>query len=109
MGVSKLGSFSENQNRLAVLAKAMGHPARIAILEVLIKHKTCLCADIVSALPLAQATISQHLKELKDAGIIHAVEEHPKVFYHIDEAACSQVVALLGSLFKRMYQSSVRA
>lgn len=108
MGLSKLEVFTSNQNRLAALAKAMGHPARIAILELLIQRKTCLCADIVSELPLSQATVSQHLKELKDAGILHAVEEHPKVYYSIDEATCSQAVAMLGTLLKRMYQASVR-
>ena len=70
MGASKTEQFTDQQNELAVLAKALGHPARIAIIEYLLKVNTCICGDIVNELPLAQPTVSQHLKELKNAGLI---------------------------------------
>ena len=70
MGISKTAHFNEQQNSLANIAKALGHPARLAIIEYLLQQKECVCGDIVSELPLAQATVSQHLKELKSAGII---------------------------------------
>ena len=70
MGATKTDHFTDNQNQLAVIAKALGHPARIAIMEYLLKVDTCICGDIVSELPLSQPTVSQHLKELKNAGLI---------------------------------------
>lgn len=70
MGASKSSAFTKKQNNLALLAKALAHPARIAIVELLLKKQSCVCGTIVDELPLAQATISQHLKELKAAGII---------------------------------------
>ncbi len=70
MGATKTDHFTDRQNQIATLAKALGHPARIAIIEYLLKRKDCICGDIVNELPLAQATVSQHLKELKNAGII---------------------------------------
>ncbi len=70
MGITKTEHFTAKQNELAVLAKAIGHPARIAIIEHLIKVGSCICGDIVNELPLAQPTVSQHLKELKNAGLI---------------------------------------
>jgi DNA-binding transcriptional ArsR family regulator len=72
MGVSKTDQFNEVQNRLASIAKALAHPARIAIVEYLLKTDTCICGDIVNELPLAQPTVSQHLKELKNAGLIQS-------------------------------------
>ncbi|MBL7897237.1 MAG: winged helix-turn-helix transcriptional regulator, partial [Crocinitomicaceae bacterium] len=70
MGASKTENFTDKQNQIAQIAKAMGHPARIAIIEYLLKAESCICGDIVNELPLAQPTVSQHLKELKNAGII---------------------------------------
>ena len=70
MGVSKTENFSKRQNEMAALMKALAHPARIAIVEYLLSVDTCICGDIVDHLPLAQPTVSQHLKELKAAGII---------------------------------------
>ena len=75
MGLSKSEQFTQKQNQLAMMAKAMGHPARIAILEELIQKNSCVCGDIVDELPLSQSTISQHLKELKSAGIIEGIIE----------------------------------
>ncbi len=70
MGITKSEFFTDKQNALAQLSKAFGHPARIAIIEHLLKVDTCICGELVDELPLAQPTISQHLKELKNAGII---------------------------------------
>ena len=70
MGATKTEHYTEQQNQIAVIAKALGHPARIAIIEHLMKVNQCICGDLVNKLPLAQPTISQHLKELKNAGLI---------------------------------------
>ncbi len=84
MGLSKTIHFTENQNRLAVIAKALGHPARVAILEHLIKVNACICGELVNVLPLAQPTVSQHLKELKNAGIIKGAIEGNTICYCIN-------------------------
>jgi ArsR family transcriptional regulator, arsenate/arsenite/antimonite-responsive transcriptional repressor len=70
MGLTKTEIFSEKQNELATIAKVLAHPARIAILDALIKSKQCICGDLVTEIGLAQATISQHLKELKNTELI---------------------------------------
>ena len=85
MGISKTEHFTDKQNELASLLKALAHPARIAILEHIIKVNACICNDIVNELPLAQPTISQHLKELKNAGIIKGNIEGNAICYCIDE------------------------
>jgi ArsR family transcriptional regulator len=85
MGATKSDQFTEEQNKLAVLAKALGHPARIAIIEYLLKVDACICGDIVDVLPLAQPTVSQHLKELKNAGLIKGNIEGTAICYCIDE------------------------
>lgn len=84
MGKSKSDAFSTKQNRLARTAKAMAHPARIAILQYLAKRNSCVCGDIVEELPLSQATVSQHLKELKAAGLIKGEISGTSVCYCID-------------------------
>ncbi len=85
MGLTKSDIFSDEQNKLASLFKVLGHPARIAILQYIIDQKTCICNDLVEELGLAQATISQHLKELKSIGIIKGSIEGKSVCYCIDE------------------------
>lgn len=85
MGVTKTEIFNEQQNRLAIILKALGHPARIAILQHIIKQNSCICNDLVDELGLAQATISQHLKELKNIGIIKGSIEGTSICYCIDE------------------------
>ena len=85
MGATKTDHFTESQNQIAVIAKALGHPARIAIIEYLLKVNTCITGDIVNELPLAQPTVSQHLKELKNAGLIQGSIEGNLVCYCIDE------------------------
>jgi len=85
MGATKTDCFTEHQNQLARIAKALGHPARVAIIEHLLKVNTCICNAIVDELPLAQPTISQHLKELKNAGLIKGNVEGNSICYCIDE------------------------
>jgi ArsR family transcriptional regulator, arsenate/arsenite/antimonite-responsive transcriptional repressor len=87
MGASKTGDYTEQQINMSLLLKSLGHPARIAILEHLLKVNACICGDIVKELPLAQPTISQHLKELKNAGIIKGTVEGTSVCYCINEKA----------------------
>lgn len=101
MGASKATLFSEAQNELARLAKAIGHPARVAILQHLSKVQGCVCGDIVEVLPLSQSTVSQHLKELKKAGIIKGEVEGVKVCYCIDQEQWEKARLLLNLLFDR--------
>jgi len=83
MGVSKTENFTEQQNEIALFAKVFGHPARVAILQHLFKIKTCVCGDLVDEIKLAQPTISQHLKELKNLGLIKGNVEGTRVCYCI--------------------------
>ena len=85
MGATKTDFFTDEQNKLATIAKALGHPARIAIIEFLLKVNDCICGDIVNELPLAQPTVSQHLKELKNAGLIKGNIEGNSICYCINE------------------------
>lgn len=85
MGATKTEHFTSKQNSIATIAKALGHPARVAILEYLMKVDSCICGDIVNELPLAQPTISQHLKELKNAGLIKGNIEGNAICYCVDE------------------------
>lgn len=89
MGTTKANHFTEGQNKIAGIAKALGHPARIAIIDYLLKVNACICSDIVDELPLAQSTISQHLKELKNAGLIKGSIEGTSICYCIDETTFS--------------------
>jgi len=84
MGLTKTEIFTEEQNRLALLLKALAHPARIAILQQIINANACICGDLSTELGLAQATISQHLKELKTAGLIQGTIEGVSVCYCIN-------------------------
>ena len=92
MGISKTENFTKAQNEIAILAKALGHPARIAIIEYLMKVDGCICGDIVNELPLAQPTVSQHLKELKNAGLIKGNIEGNAICYCIEEKAVKRLV-----------------
>jgi ArsR family transcriptional regulator, arsenate/arsenite/antimonite-responsive transcriptional repressor len=83
---------------LAVLAKAVGHPARVQILRLLARREMCICGDIVDELPLAQSTVSQHLKVLKDAGLIRGEIDGPRVCYCIEVRALRRLKALIGAL-----------
>src|SRR5579872_3088849 len=90
MGITKSEEFTVKDNKIAAYAKALAHPARVAILQVLIKKQTCICGDIVDELPLSQSTVSQHLKELKSAGLIKGEIEGAKTCYCIDEKEWGQ-------------------
>jgi ArsR family transcriptional regulator len=91
MGASKTGYFTDKQNSIATLSKALGHPARVAIMEYLMKVDDCICGDIVDELPLSQPTISQHLKELKTAGLIKDSVDGNAICYCIDERAITKL------------------
>ena len=99
MGITKSNLFTEAQNHLANLAKALGHPARIAILQHLMAQKACVTGYLVEELGLAQPTISQHLKELKDAGLIQGSIEGPRMQYCIEPTAWKAAQALFQGLF----------
>lgn len=99
MGLSKTEIFTQKQNKLATMIKALAHPARIAILQTLIKADACICGDLVEELGLAQATISQHLKELKNVGIIKGTIEGTSVCYCIDEKVWKQFKKDLDAFF----------
>jgi ArsR family transcriptional regulator, arsenate/arsenite/antimonite-responsive transcriptional repressor len=99
MGATKTDLFSPAQNRAADLCRALGHPARIAILQHLLKVNGCVCGDIVDAIPLSQATISQHLKALKEVGLIDGEVDGVKVCYCINKKAWTAAKALLEGFF----------
>lgn len=99
MGVTKTENFTDAQNELAVIAKALGHPARIAILQHLLRVNSCICGDIVEEVKLAQPTISRHLKELKAVGIIKGTIEGTRVNYCIDAERWRYIQTLLNGLF----------
>lgn len=99
MGTTKSYEFTAKDNHLAKLAKALGHPARIAILRFLAKKNSCFCGDIVDELPLSQSTISQHLKELKEAGLITGEIDGVKVCYCIDQKEWKAAQILLNQMF----------
>ena len=99
MGTSKTDVYDQNTLRLSEIAKALAHPARIAILEVLIRRQACVCGDIVDELPLSQSTVSQHLKELKESGIIKGDIEGVRVCYCIDPEVWNASRALLDTFF----------
>ncbi|SHJ94518.1 ArsR/SmtB family transcription factor [Pseudozobellia thermophila] len=84
MGLAKTEIFTDRQNQIALFAKAFGHPARVAILQHLFKINACICGDLVDEIGLAQPTISQHLKELKQLGLIKGNVEGTSVCYCID-------------------------
>jgi DNA-binding transcriptional ArsR family regulator len=99
MGATKTEMFTERQNKLAQMMKALGHPARIAIIQQLLKANACICGDLVEELGLAQATISQHLKELKNAGLIQGTIEGTSVCYCIDPKTWKQYKKELEGFF----------
>jgi ArsR family transcriptional regulator len=104
MGASKTEAYSNKELTLAKYAKALSHPARVAILNVLLKKQSCICGDIVEELPLSQSTVSQHLKELKEAGLIKGDIDGASVCYCIDEKEWKKASVLLNGfleIFKR--------
>jgi len=106
MGITKSALFNKRQNKLANLAMAFDHPARVAIIEFLLNHDTCICNDLVLELPLSQSTITQHLKELKRIGIIKGEVEGPRVNYCIDEKVWDEAKESFSKLFCRYVNKS---
>jgi ArsR family transcriptional regulator, arsenate/arsenite/antimonite-responsive transcriptional repressor len=102
MAFHKKEEFSAKEQALSAFAKAIGHPARIAILNVLAKKNECICGEIVAVLPLAQSTVSQHLKELKDAGLITGTLDGPRSCYCINWKAFEKFNAEFNSLFQNL-------
>ncbi len=102
MGITKSDSFSVEQNELANQLKALAHPARIAIIEHLLKTNSCICGDLVNELPLSQATVSQHLKELKLAGLIKGNIEGNSICYCIDQENFDQLTNKLIEINKKL-------
>jgi len=99
MGATKSEEFTLKDNRIANCAKALAHPARIAVLKLLIQKQACICGDIVDELPLSQSTVSQHLKELKQSGLIKGDIEGARVCYCIDEKEWKIAKETINQLF----------
>ena len=102
MGTTKTEAYTDRQHRLSALFKALGHPARIAILEQLLREECCICRDFSDEIALSQPTISRHLKELKAADIISGSVEGTRVSYCINPARWAEVRAVLNGLFDRL-------
>jgi DNA-binding transcriptional ArsR family regulator len=105
MGLSKSEEFSVKDNRVAAVARVLAHPARVAILKLLIKKQGCVCGDIVNELPLSQSTVSQHLKELKAAGFIQGEIEGTKVCYCINPENLDAAATLMSEFFAHASKS----
>ena len=104
MAYSKKDEFNKDEIELAAYAKALAHPARIAIIKLLVKKNTCICNDIVEQLPLSQSTVSQHLKELKTAGLIKGEIDGPRVCYCVDDKACKKAQGFFENIFGMIKQ-----
>ena len=102
MPVIKTDQFKKNDVRLAEIAKALAHPARIAILKELARRNECVCGQIVDVIPLAQSTVSQHLKELKQIGMIKGEIDGPRSCYCINSARMAELAALLGDFLQTL-------
>ncbi len=105
MGVTKSEGFTQSQNEFATMAKAIAHPARVAILEYLALVQSCICGDIVNELPLAQPTVSQHLKELKNAGLIKGTIEGNAICYCIDEKGMQKLQSYLSDIQSKLVKN----
>jgi len=104
MGLTKTEIFTDQQNQIARVAKAFGHPARVAILQYLFKTDACICGDLVDEIGLAQPTISQHLKELKNLGLIKGNIEGTSVCYCIDTENWSQMKTVISQFLNQDLQ-----
>ena len=102
MAIHKKEEFTQREQELADFAKAMSHPARIAILKLLAQRNECICGEIVEVLPLAQSTVSQHLKELKNAGLIDGTIDGPRSCYCINWKAFQKFNNEMNSLFANL-------
>ena len=100
MGLTKSEIFTQEQNDIAKIAKVLGHPARVAILQHLFKINSCICGDLVDVIGLAQPTISQHLKELKNVGIIKGTIEGTSICYCIDSKSWKSIQQKIASFLQ---------
>lgn len=100
MGTAKKEDFTVKDNKIAQYAKALAHPARVAILQLLLKKQACICGDIVDEIPLSQSTVSQHLKELKEAGLIQGDIDGKKICYCINEKEWAVAKGYIEGFFK---------
>lgn len=98
MGISKKDGFTEETLRLADLFKAIGHPARMSIIQYMIKNPSCICNDIVEELPLAQSTISKHLSELKAVGVIQGEVSGAKLCYCINPEVLNEIAVFVNGM-----------
>jgi DNA-binding transcriptional ArsR family regulator len=105
MAITKVSEFNTKERKIAALCKALAHPARIAIINFLIKKRECICSDVVNELPLSQSTVSQHLKELKEAGLIVGDIDGPRVCYCIDQKRWSEAGGIIN---KFLSQETIR-
>ena len=108
MGSSKINDYSDQQKLIAKFSKALAHPARVAILNLLLKKKSCICGDIVLEIPLSQSTVSQHLKELKEVGLIKGDIEGASVCYCIDEKVWNSAKQQLNQLFEKLNANNTK-
>lgn len=106
MAIQKTAAFDTQEQDLAAFAKAIAHPARIAILKVLAQRNECICGEIVDILPLAQATVSQHLKALKAAGLINGTISGPRSCYCINWDAFNKFTSTFNTTFDKMQQQN---
>ncbi len=102
MAYSKKDQFKDPEIKISRFAKALAHPARVAVLKLLFEKGQCICGDFVDALPLSQSTVSQHLNELKSAGIVSARIDGPRMSYTIDERNWALAKHHLGGFFNRL-------
>lgn len=106
MAYTKKDEFTVQEIRLAELGKALSHPARISIIKLLLKRQTCICGDIVDELPLSQSTVSQHLKELKNAGLIKGEIDGPRVCYCVDPKVWAEARKYFADFLEKTIESS---
>ena len=106
MGLTKSEHYTTKQNQIAVLLKAIAHPARIAIIEYLLKKEECICNDLVNHLPLSQPTVSQHLKELKQAGLIKGTISGTATCYCVDEKNWLKAQSVFQKFYEKMPSTS---
>ena len=108
MAIHKKEEFTQREQDLAAFAKALSHPARIAILKVLAQKNECICGEIVEVLPLAQSTVSQHLKELKNAGLIDGETDGPRSCYCINWKSFEKFNSDFNSLFQKLKEQNAK-
>lgn len=106
MGITKTEQFTKEQNEISTLLKALAHPARIAIIEYLLSVDTCICKDIVEEINLAQPTVSQHLRELKNAGIIQGEIEGKSICYCVNPETLKKLEHFVSQVFQKIHKQN---